>query len=105
MLAELVVEFLLFLHQRIVCDGYQLTGLLGGLLGVTEALGAALLLQCQQLLLLAGEAGALVIALLDREILHAGTVVQLLLQVGQLQVQQHQLGIELHLLGAADSVT
>ncbi|MNE42122.1 hypothetical protein D3C80_1362290 [compost metagenome] len=100
-----MVEFLLFLHQRVVCDGYQLTGLFGGLLGVTQTLGAALLLQCQQLLLLAGEAGTLVIALLDREILHAGTVVQLLLQVGQLQVQQHQLGIELHLLGAADSVT
>ncbi len=92
------------LHQRVVLGGHQLAGLLGGLLGVAEALGAALLLQGLQLLLLVGEARALVVALLDRQILHAGAVVQLLLQVGQLQVQQCQLGIELHLLGAAHAV-
>ncbi|MNF83506.1 hypothetical protein D3C84_658310 [compost metagenome] len=99
-----MVDLLLFLHQRVVLGGDQLAGLLGGLLGVAEALGAALLLQGLQFLLFMGEARTLVVALLDRQILHAGAVVQILLQVGQLQVQQGQLGIELHLLGAAHAV-
>ncbi|MNE26389.1 hypothetical protein D3C77_432220 [compost metagenome] len=99
-----MVDLLLFLHQRVVFGGHQFAGLLGGLLGIAEALGTALLLQGLQLLFLVGEARALVVPLLDRQILHAGAVVQLLLQVGQLQVQQGQLGIELHLLGAAHPV-
>ena len=105
LLAELVVELLLFLHQRAVFGRHQFTGLLGGFLCVAEALGAALILQQLQFLLFAGETGTLVVALLDRQILHAGTVIQLLLQVGQLQVEQGQFGTELHLLGAGDAFT
>ena len=104
LLAELVVELLLFLHQGVVFGGHQFAGLFGGLLGIPQALGAALLLQCLQFLLFTGETGTLVVPLLDHQILHAGAVVQLLLQVGQLQIQQGQLGIKLHLLGAAHPV-
>ena len=104
LLAELVVELLLFLHQGVVFGGHQFAGLFGGLLGIPQALGAALLLQCLQFLLFTGETGTLVVPLLDHQILHAGAVVQLLLQVGQLQIQQGQFGIKLHFLGAAHPV-
>ncbi len=58
-----------------------------------------------QLLLLVGEASILVVPLFDRQVLHAGAVIQLLLQIGQLQLQQGQFCAQLHLLGSADAVT
>ncbi len=44
LLAELMVEFLLFLYQRVIVDGDQFTGLLCGFFGIPQTFGTALLL-------------------------------------------------------------